>query len=939
MQFNRLWLVISGFAATLLALEATGIGMDTTPAVPGVPAGLAADALHSPVVNTDPTQRSTVLARIDRTPLYFEQNIGQFSDDVLFTSATPNYHLALSEHEATLSLSRTDSQHQDHNQTAQISLKVLNSQSAEVVGLRRLQGTSSYYTSGKRTDWVTGAPHFRGVKYKHVYPGIDLEYYGNRDEIEYDFIAHAGADPSQIQVAYRGVDFISLDDQGHAELHFGDNTLIQQAPYAYQREGDSEKRVDARYALIDDGKTSGQPVLGFVLGDYDTQREIIIDPVLSYSALLGGDLFDAGGDITVDRLGNAYTVNRTFTPNPGADDPANIICHYNCQSNILVRKFSADTNELLWSAMLSGESDDDGRGIAVDKDGFVYVAGWTTSEHFPVTDYRAVAFAGISDGFIAKLDPTGTDLVASVFVGTSQAEMLTDLALDNAGNVYVAGRSSVPDYDSTENGEKLTAVETDGFVAKYSPDLRQRHYAHFFRGKQFDTVDAIAVDAEGRLFVAGSTDSHDFALANQAGLSVSGVSDAFLARLDNTGEQIDFVRLIGGSGAESARSLALDLAGQPVLVGITTSADLPLKNAAFKRIEGAGSDWDGFVSKFSADGQELLLSTYLGGTEHDYATDLAIGEDNSLYITGYTYSPDFPVHKPLFAERNGPSDIFVTHLSAAGDALLSSTYFGGSAEESFAGIAVDSAGSTYLTGLTFSTDFPVNGAFGASMASSRAISGDGFIAKMTDLLDYTIANNTWQVLSMPYSPPLGATVEDIFADDIPGRYKKSWYLYRYDASREIYSLMNLDDQPVQGEAYWILQNTGQSVTVDMPEGSYSRTLRDDPVCPAHRSCFRQPLLANAQKPLYQFVGNPFPAPISWQSIRVSAEGSLCSADSGGCNLREAHDAGLVNDHGWAFLHGKNRRLEEGGILQPWQGFWLKALPGAAAAAPQISIVR
>ena len=938
MQFNRFWLVILGFAATLLALEATGIGMDTVTTAPGAPTTLAPNTLATAMVSDAVAERSTVLARIDRSPLYFEQNIGQFAEEILFTSATPNYHLALSPTSATLTLNRSGNSEQVEK-TAQIGLRVLNSQIADVVGLRRLNGTSSYYTSGNRRDWITGAPHYRGVKYKHVYPGVDLEYYGNRDELEYDFIVQPEADPNQIRVGYDGLDAISLDDNGNALLHFGADTLIQQAPYAYQELNGQSKAVEVRYLLLDDGTRSGKPVLGFKLGDYDTRADLIIDPILSYSALLGGDLFDAGGDITVDRFGNAYTVNRTFTPNPGAADPANVVCGYNCQSNILVRKFSADTNELLWSAMLSGESDDDGRGIAVDDEGFVYVAGWTSSEHFPVTDYRAVAFAGISDGFIAKLDPSGTDLAASIFVGTSQAEILTDLTLDKAGNVYIAGRSSVPDYDSTENGEKLTAVETDGFVAKYSPDLQRRHYARFFRGKQFDTVDAIAVDNEGRLFVAGSTDSQDFGPAKDAGLALSGISDAFLLGLDKAGKNIEFVRLIGGNGTESARSLSLDRYGQPVVTGITTSADLPLKGAAFRRENSARSDWDGFIAKFSADGEALLFSTYLGGAEHDYATDVAIADDNSIYVAGYTYSADFPMHKPLFGERNGPSDIFVSHFSEDGQSLLSSTYFGGSAEESFAGIAVDSAGSTYLTGLTFSADFPVNGAFGASIASSRTISGDGFIAKMTNLLDYTISNNTWQVLSMPYSPPNGATVEDIFADDIPGRYKKHWYLYRYEAASGNYSLMELDDQPVQGEAYWILQNTGKQVTVDMPEGSYSRTRQDDPVCPPHRTCFRQPLQADPYKPLYHFVGNPFPAPISWQSIRVSAEGTLCSAQSGGCNLREAREAGLVNAHGWAFLHGKNRRLEEGGILQPWQGFWLQALPGAAEAAPEISIVR
>ncbi|MDO6462448.1 SBBP repeat-containing protein [Granulosicoccaceae sp. 1_MG-2023] len=945
MQRNRFWLVLFGFATTLITLEATGVGMDTrSSAVPPLPAGPAAlstvpqSAAGTPEnASPAPASRSTVLARIDRAPLYFEENIGQFSEDVQFTSSTPNYHLALRNGHATLTLNRS-SDDGDGPRTAQLTMQALNGNTSDVVGLRRLRGTSSYYTSPKRSEWITGAPHYRGVKYKNIYPGINLEYYGNRDELEYDFIVKPGADPEPIRVAYEGVEQISLDEAGNALLQFGGDTLVQHAPYAYQRIGNDTRRVEAHYTLLEDGRSGAQPRLGFALGDYDPTHDLVIDPVLSYSALLGGDLFDAGGDITVDKFGNAYTVNRTFTPNPGADDPANIVCHYDCQSNILVRKFSADTNALLWSAMLSGESDDDGRGIAVDEQGYVYIAGWTTSEHFPVTGHRNPVFAGISDGFIAKLAPDGTDLVASVFVGTAGAEMLTDLALDNQGGVYVAGRSSLPDYASTQSGEKLTAVGTDGFVAKYSADLRKRRYARFFRGSQFDSVDAIAVNRSGELYLAGTTDSHDFA-AGAVGDGPAGVSDAFLARLGSDGETLHFMRFFGGKGAESARSLVLDSHERPVLAGITTSADLPLHQAAFSKPGGAAQDWDGFVAKFSDDGRELIYSSYLGGSAHDYATGLAIDSEDRLYITGYTYSEDFPVQNPLYGERNGNSDIFISRLSADGRTLLSSSYFGGSAEESYPAIAVDSTSSTYLTGLTFSTDFPVNGAFGSSLAGARRVSGDGFIAKMTDLLDYTVASDTWQVLSMPYSPPPGATIEDVFGDDIPGRYLQSWFLYRYDPALARYTLLQADEQPVQGEAYWILQNTGQNVRIDMPEGSYSRLVRDDPHCPAPHGCFERPIRAATQEARYEFIGNPFPAPISWKSIRVSAKGSPCSAEAGGCNLREASEAGLVNDHGWAFLHGKNRKLEEGGVLQPWQGFWLQALPGAGDAAPRISIVR
>jgi uncharacterized repeat protein (TIGR01451 family) len=580
-------------------------------------------------------------------------------------------------------------------------------QAAVVVGLDPLPGKTNYFIGNDPKKWHRGVAQYARVEYRGVYPGVSLIYYGRQGQLEHDFVVAPGADPRRIRLGFEGAKKLRLDAEGNLVLMTREGEVTLRAPVIYQEVDGVRARVSGRYVL------KGKRRVGFDVDSYDRLRPLVIDPVLVYSTYLGGNNYEVGYRIAVDASGSAYvtgTTGSTDFPTAGAYQP------YRGSWDVFVTKLDPSGASLGYSTYLGGGDGEEGLGIAIDPTGNAYVTGWTTSADFPTTPgaYQPT-FGGRRDGFVTKLEPTGS-LMYSTYLGSDEEEFVRGIAVDNNGSAYVAG----------ENG--------DAFIAKFDPAGAALVYFKQFGGPDVDRAWAIAVDTDGAAYAVGSAGSGFPTTGGAFDTTHNGTDDAFAVKLDATGSTFIYSTYLGGSSGEEARGVALDAAGNAYVVGHTLSADFPITAGAFDTTWG---ELDAFVTKLSATGSAIIYSTYLGGSDYEFGFGIAVDSSGAAYVTGHTLSNDLPTTGDAFdATYNGGGDAFMSKLNAAGSSLTYSTYLGGSLsppEQSFftgfdqgLGIALDSAGSAYVTGQTYSTDFPTVGAYQTYQAAP-----DAFIVKLS----------------------------------------------------------------------------------------------------------------------------------------------------------------------------------------------------------------
>ncbi len=867
---------------------------------------------------------------IDRDQVYFEQNVGQVADDISYTSSTPGYKLSLKQEGATLQIVPQSATDENPTEYWQLNIRPHNAaKNTKIVAESQLNSTSSYFYSQDKSTWFQGVPHYKSVSYKEIYPGIDLKYYGTKQNIEYDFIVKAGKNTDPIEMTFDGIENITLDSHGNAILNFNNHQLVHRKPIAYQLINGRRIVVPARYELRSHDGISSTVNLGFKIDSWDKKHDLIIDPVIAYSTQMGGDLFDAGGDVTVDQFGNAYTVSHTFSSNELQSQAGLYSCENACKSDVVVSKFGTDGEQVLWTVLLSGSGDEDGLGIEVDSLGNTFVAGWTDSLDFPTLNAVDDSLNGLSDGFLTKISATGTELLFSTYFGSGRSEVITDIAKSNNGNIYVSGRTSSPNELSNSHSH---VIETNGFISQFSDDGSVLHFTKYIGGSRYDSIDAIAVDRNNNIFFTGTTNSEDFPVVTALYPELQGVSDAFVGKMDASGTLI-FNSYLGGGLAESAKDIALDKSGNPVVTGVTTSSDFPLNNPLFAEAAGTINDWDTFISRLNKDGTQLLSSTYIGGNQGDYVSSLTLDNNNNIYISGYTLSNNFPTQNALNSTLNGRSDLFISKLSPTADELLYSTYFGGSGDESQSNIAVDSAGSLYMTGLTYSTDF-LNTNSANFMKNSTGGNGDAFISKITDLIKLNLEAKKWYIVALPYVPSSGSTVAEIFGDDIVPTYGSDWYMYSYSSAKGKYLKLSLTDIIDHGIAYWIRQLGETDVLVDVPNNSAGALLTTGLPCPIGQQCFIQPITKSGAVNQYHFIGNPFSSPVPWDNIRLITDTGSCSVDTG-CTLTEAASENLIESYARSYFQGSSVFLSAGSIIKSWQGFYIRSFADAFGKNPRL----
>ncbi len=717
---------------------------------------------------SEPTSKVRLAGAYGRMPLSFTANQGQADPQVKFLSRGSGYSLFLTPTEAVLALhkpGRADSTRSTATPSPSIKKEgeqcgpgaagcdgaaidsefpttvlrmklVGGNASAQIRGADELPGKSNYFLGKDPSQWRTNVRNFNKVEYRGVYPGVDLIYYGNQRQLEHDFVVAPGADPKAITLAFSGARQLSLNPAGDLVMDTKEGEVELKRPLVYQRLNGEEQKVAARYVL------NGKSQVGFEVGEYNHHQPLVIDPVLTYSTYLGGSSTDVGLGIAVDSAGNAYVTGEAVSTNfPTAN--ALSVSNNGGPADAFVTKFNAAGSSLLYSTYLGGNAVDVGLAMAVDSAGNAYVTGYTSSTNFPTVNAIFSSNSGVQDVFVAKLNPAGSALIYSTYLGGNGDDEGFGIAVDSAGNAYVTGQANSTNFP-TANALFPTFVgpSLDAFVAKINPAGSALVYSTFLGGSTGDQIGkGIAIDSAGNAYVTGYTTSTNFPTANAIFPANGGGQDAFAAKFNAAGSALVYSTYLGGSGSETGASIAVDSSGNAYVTGQTDSSNFPTVNALFAT---NGGGLDAFVSKFNTAGSALVYSTYLGGSGQDFAEGIAADSSGNAYVTGSTSSAAFPTGNALQPALAGGQDGFVAKFNAAGSALLYSTFLGGSGTDESRAIAIDSSGSAYLTGSTGSKDFPTVNAFQPS-------NGGGFL----DAYVTKISNPTGQptpLINQPLVP-------------------------------------------------------------------------------------------------------------------------------------------------------------------------------------------
>ena len=379
-------------------------------------------------------------------PMSFQLNEGQTDPQVAFLSQGSGYALFLTPTESVLSLqtpaSATPSADADQAAPASVlSMQLVGASAApQVVGLDQLPGTSNYLIGNDPSQWHTDIPNYAQVEEQGVYPGVDLVYYGNQQQLEYNFTVAPGADPGVIRMAFTGAQSATLDDQGNLVLQTAGGPVVEQAPVLYQESGGVRQAVSGHFVLEGNGQ------VGFAVGSYDPSQPLVIDPILSYSTYLGGSGYNSGQGIAVDSAGDAYVSGQTGSTNFPTANP--LQATFGGSSDAFVAKLNPAGSALVYSTYLGGNGVAFGTGIAVDSAGNAYVTGITESTNFPTAGnaLEPTVGAGNSEGFVAKLNPSGSALVYSTYLGGSGYNSGQGIAVDSAGDAYVTGTTASANF-------------------------------------------------------------------------------------------------------------------------------------------------------------------------------------------------------------------------------------------------------------------------------------------------------------------------------------------------------------------------------------------------------------------------------------------------------------------------------------------------------------
>jgi len=691
---------------------------------------LLALCLSSGVVQGSATATDrAAAATYARLPLVFEENQGQIPAYASFVARGSGYRLLLSADQMSLTL-LSGQRKGARPDVISIGMDGI-APDCRIQGDEELPGKANYFIGSDSSKWRTGVRTFGRVAYKGVYPGIDLIFYGNGHGLEYDLVLQPGADPDRIRFWLEGEMGARIEESGALRLSTSTGNIRFQPPQVYQDINGRRKKISGRFRLRNG--QDGRKELTFAVEPYDRSRRLVIDPTLDYSTFLGGTGGDWAGAVAVDNAGNAYitgvTASLDFPATPDAVFPVHDGCTASCY-DAFVAKINTTGKGLEYATYLGGSADDFGNAIAVDASGNAYVAGATNSTDFPTTGKALQrSFGGTSfdhDAFVTKLNPTGSALAYSTYLGGSGEDWGSGISVLN-GNAYVSGFSASPDFPVTD-GAYQTTMEGQGssFVVKLKTDASAEAFGTFLGEVDlFDAGGAIVVDTRGNSYVAGITLSSNFpqtAGAFHTPFQLGLANNLYVLKLNASGTALAYSALIGGAGANN---IAVDPGGN-AYVSATAGTFFPVSPGAIDQSCDAGV----LILKLNPTGSSLSTAAHLC-PDRFWPVGVAVDAAHNIIFGAYSDATNLSTTvASMFPLKTSPccfSDVVLGKLTADGGALSYLTYFGGKSGDSPNGLAQDSAGNVFLAGYSNSTSFPIKHA----LQTTNAGGGDSFLSEFS----------------------------------------------------------------------------------------------------------------------------------------------------------------------------------------------------------------
>ncbi len=649
----------------------------------------------------DDPKRLQVLECYGKAPLYFIENHGQLDKRVKFYSRAQGCTTFFTREEVVFRLHGQDIR-SHHGSPSTVRLTPLGmKKDADIVAEGLQSAKVNYYIGKDPKKWRTSLPAYGSVTYQEAFPGVDLKFYGTNRQLEYDVVVKPGSDPSCVRLCYKGIEGLEVTQQGDLRLSLKHGAkLIQKKPVVYQEIAGKRVACQGRFKLMESVPGTEGYLFGFEVGPYDRQYALIIDPVLVSTTYLGGTSDDYSYAIAVDDSGNCYVTGLTFSDDFPTEDPFQSSLGGTLDAFVI--KLNPSGKALVYATYLGGSGDDAAFDIAVDSFGNCYVSGDTDSDDFPTENPLQGTIGGEGDGFVAKLNPSGNALVYSTYLGGSGEDEASGIAVDNFGNCYVTGYTESDNFPTKNPFQGTIGGESDAFVTKFNGTGDALVYSTYLGGSSSDMGIGVVVDAAEHCYITGSTYSDDFPTRDPFQGTIGGAWDAFVARLNPSGDALVYSTYLGGGNDEDARAIALDGFGNCYVTGYTESDNFPTKDPFQGTICG---EWDAFVTKLNPSGDALVYSTYLGGSKDDEGSGIAVDGLGDCYVTGYTESDNFPTKDPFQGTIGGEWDAFVTRLNKSGNALIYSTYLGRSGMDFGNDIAVHGSIDCYVTGTTHMDEY------------------------------------------------------------------------------------------------------------------------------------------------------------------------------------------------------------------------------------------